>query len=57
MGNKMFVPICMGLDRKLGVLVVNESHVANWEGLPIDLFISNSDLLDNNDFRSFFGGE
>jgi transposase len=50
MANTMFIPLCEGLEGKLGDLTINSNHVPNWDGLPVDLLISsNNNKLDTDD--------
>lgn len=37
--NKRFVPMCAGISGEIGSLVIDKNHIANKEGLPIDMFV------------------
>jgi hypothetical protein len=50
MGNKIFIPICKGLKGKLGELIIDNEHIPDYAGLPVDMLIcSNSAALDKDD--------
>jgi hypothetical protein len=56
--NEKFIPLCDGLSGTIGDLVVDIDHIANRQGLPIDMFVLSAardgrddDIDDDNDNR------
>jgi DDE superfamily endonuclease len=44
--NNKYIPICEGITGKLGSLIIDEEHVPNREGIPVDMLISSMSKLE-----------
>jgi hypothetical protein len=47
--NTKFIPICTGISGVMGDLKVDENHVVNRQGLPIDMLVLSCQNLPDND--------
>jgi hypothetical protein len=47
--NTTFIPICSGISGVMGELIINETHKANKEGLPVDMLILSATNVPDQD--------